>query len=558
MPPHYSERTPSFGAGEGGYREARPHPAAIGQYTTVLPQQNYQTRAPQQNTYETFRPRNDPAFAERVPLPTPYAVRQPLQQYEARTPAGAGPVKNARPVEHDYAVKTPTDVFPPGAWHPKPVVKRTAYVESVANSDDDTRAVSSSESASDHAPRRKHSSARTGHLGKSRSPLSPSFDHTVSVHPTTQFPVAHQVEKPTPLRRPNSISASTPEARPTLSPLQSQQGPPTSGGSFRQTRHASLQGVSPKLPLEYTVVTPTLPSFLQSIPERPRSRSPLHPPPPPPPTDSAYREVQPLERRRSSAHRKSSTTHSPRSPALPEAPMPPPRRDSYGFSAAFVEVEEPAFLKPGARQLSGHAATDPKSPRSETSTSSKARSVAFEEAKPRLSSRRPSDHGKRRTSSNNLPPRSPSAQAFRGTYRTPSAVDDDSDDGIVRPPLSPTMSAATTTSDTSSRLSRTRSTRSKSLTSNSTPTSTSTDAHHAKPKHAMFYDASIDANTVLLSLNHLTGAQMGALVDILPRLTHDQLLDMRAEYKRLYRVAGHGVSISVHISTASLSLPSST
>ena len=60
------------------------------------------------------------------------------------------------------------------------------------------------------------------------------------------------------------------------------------------------------------------------------------------------------------------------------------------------------------------------------------------------------------------------------------------------------------------------------------------------------YDAERDARDIADSLSHST-PRLGILIEILPGLTHDQIMELRREYKRVCKVQGHGINIAKHI-----------
>lgn len=60
------------------------------------------------------------------------------------------------------------------------------------------------------------------------------------------------------------------------------------------------------------------------------------------------------------------------------------------------------------------------------------------------------------------------------------------------------------------------------------------------------YDATDDALALVDALAART-PDVDAIVDILPALSHDQMLELRAEYKRHCKVQGRGINIAKHI-----------
>jgi hypothetical protein len=67
-----------------------------------------------------------------------------------------------------------------------------------------------------------------------------------------------------------------------------------------------------------------------------------------------------------------------------------------------------------------------------------------------------------------------------------------------------------------------------------------------KHKRVKIYDAEADALALVDALSSRT-PDVDTLIDILPSLSHDQMLDLRAEYKRHCKVQGRGINIAKHI-----------
>jgi hypothetical protein len=67
-----------------------------------------------------------------------------------------------------------------------------------------------------------------------------------------------------------------------------------------------------------------------------------------------------------------------------------------------------------------------------------------------------------------------------------------------------------------------------------------------KEKRVKIYDATDDALALVEALAQRT-PDVDALIDILPALSHDQMLDLRTEYKRHCKVQGRGINIAKHI-----------
>ncbi|KAB2580385.1 Annexin A4 [Lasiodiplodia theobromae] len=64
-------------------------------------------------------------------------------------------------------------------------------------------------------------------------------------------------------------------------------------------------------------------------------------------------------------------------------------------------------------------------------------------------------------------------------------------------------------------------------------------------KRVKIYDAEEDANAILKALSREPDPD--PLIDILPALSHDQLMELRNEYKRICKVQGRGVNLAKHI-----------
>jgi len=134
------------------------------------------------------------------------------------------------------------------------------------------------------------------------------------------------------------------------------------------------------------------------------------------------------------------------------------------------------------------------------------------------------------------PPASPLLEAYRGTFQSmPSPImipraDDDLDDLL---PLSPRVSRTSVgireRKESFSRISPTR----------------SSTTIKSKKKVSM-YDAETDARDIAEELMR-SHPNVQILIDILPTLSHDQILELRAAYKRVAKVQGQGINIAKHI-----------
>lgn len=125
-----------------------------------------------------------------------------------------------------------------------------------------------------------------------------------------------------------------------------------------------------------------------------------------------------------------------------------------------------------------------------------------------------------------LPPGSPLLEAYHGTYQSispmpsplmlPSAMDDDLSD-----------------IDTLSRYSSDESRR-------------GTSHKPILKKRVGFYDAEDDAIALAAALKH-TKPDPEPIIKILPRLSDENVLELRTEYKKHYKVSGKGINVSKHI-----------
>ena len=68
----------------------------------------------------------------------------------------------------------------------------------------------------------------------------------------------------------------------------------------------------------------------------------------------------------------------------------------------------------------------------------------------------------------------------------------------------------------------------------------------AEKKHVKLYDAEGDADKIGAALNHRE-ARPGPLIEVLPELTHDQLLALRGEYKKRVKIQGRGVNLAKQV-----------
>lgn len=189
----------------------------------------------------------------------------------------------------------------------------------------------------------------------------------------------------------------------------------------------------------------------------------------------------------------------------------------------------------------------------------------------------------RAVSPGQAPPASPLLEAYRGTYQEmPSPLlmpryDDDLDD---LPPLTQYDSKRSTKShrdrrsdsdsDSEKKSSRKHRSSVSSMTRPSTKSSKDSKSSKSvkiksyshtdeKPvrepsireptsssRRVTMYDAQRDAKTISEALSH-SRPQMQPLADILPTLSHDQLMELRAAYKKVIKIQGRGINIAKHI-----------
>ncbi|KAF2235351.1 Annexin [Viridothelium virens] len=165
-----------------------------------------------------------------------------------------------------------------------------------------------------------------------------------------------------------------------------------------------------------------------------------------------------------------------------------------------------------------------------------------------------------------LPPGSPMLEAYHGTYQSispmpspimmPDAHDSDSDlDNFTLSPNAPLPTPEQFAGGTSaSSRHRPKASRHRSSSSVSFATESATESAtvgskasvSSSKKRVQLYDAESDANALIAALGHRS-AEADALIEILPRLSHDQMMELRNEYKRRCKVQGRGINIAKHI-----------
>jgi hypothetical protein len=137
-----------------------------------------------------------------------------------------------------------------------------------------------------------------------------------------------------------------------------------------------------------------------------------------------------------------------------------------------------------------------------------------------------------------LPPPSPLLEAYKGTWQTMSPMPsplmmarrDEYDDIDELSQLSPSVSRNSIHRGSISRRSPSPSYREK------------------KKKSVSLFDeqAERDARDIAAELSH-SHPKFQILIDILPKLSHDQILELRVAYKRVCKIQGRGINIAKHI-----------
>lgn len=157
------------------------------------------------------------------------------------------------------------------------------------------------------------------------------------------------------------------------------------------------------------------------------------------------------------------------------------------------------------------------------------------------------------------PPPSPLLEAYHGVYQSISPMpsplmlpnDDDLDDLPPLSSLSPRASSSSIHGPGSGHGHGRTSSNSLTLRRPLSPPSALRPRRgdklaQEKEKRVKIYDATNDALALVDALATRT-PDVDALIDILPALTHDQMLELRAEYKRHCKVQGRGINIAKHI-----------
>lgn len=159
-----------------------------------------------------------------------------------------------------------------------------------------------------------------------------------------------------------------------------------------------------------------------------------------------------------------------------------------------------------------------------------------------------------------LPPPSPMLEAYHGVYQSispmPQAMmlpDDDLDHLPPLDGLSPRASSASVhggrrRAHSSSKRSPSppRKSKHKDKLAMEAYGSSGRDREREKEKRVKIYDAEEDALALVDAMSART-PDVDVIIDILPALSHDQMLELRSEYKRHCKVQGRGINIAKHI-----------
>jgi hypothetical protein len=136
-----------------------------------------------------------------------------------------------------------------------------------------------------------------------------------------------------------------------------------------------------------------------------------------------------------------------------------------------------------------------------------------------------------------LPPPSPLLEAYRGTYQS------------VSPMIAPMALSSDSDLDKLSSLSPGASTskhHKRSKSSNSKIDFTISSGSESIKKRARLYDAEKDALALNEAISHHK-IDVYTICTMLPNLTHDQILELRKEYKKHIKVQGRGINIAKHM-----------
>ena len=148
-----------------------------------------------------------------------------------------------------------------------------------------------------------------------------------------------------------------------------------------------------------------------------------------------------------------------------------------------------------------------------------------------------------------LPPPSPLLEPYRGTYQSispmasPMMYPQDADLDEV-----PSLSQLSLSTSSKHRKSSHKHTKSDSSRHRKSALA-SRDIEKDLKKRVKLYDAQEDAQVINEALSHHRGPDPDPICDVLPHLTHDQVLELRSEYKRIATVGinGRGINMAKHL-----------
>lgn len=156
-----------------------------------------------------------------------------------------------------------------------------------------------------------------------------------------------------------------------------------------------------------------------------------------------------------------------------------------------------------------------------------------------------------------LPPPSPLLEPYHGTYQSispmPSPMMLPRDGDLDELPPLPQLSVAINRNEhREDKHERSKHHRKKSSTSSGskhhrTDSSSSYRDEKSDKKRVKVYDAQEDARLIHDALSHFRGPDADPICDVLPHLTHEQILELRSEYKRIARIQGRGINVAKHI-----------
>ncbi|KAF1983775.1 Annexin [Aulographum hederae CBS 113979] len=250
-------------------------------------------------------------------------------------------------------------------------------------------------------------------------------------------------------------------------------------------------------------------------------------PPPPPPGPPPNSSSQPFPQMRPQDY-----------------PPPPPQNSIYNRANIKEVVPGGASMPPPPNDMRGHrlSVNGPRPDMQGLGNRMDRLSVSGNEHRPSFSHRGSG-------SGPGLPPPSPLLEAYHGTYQSispmpsplmmPRFEDDDLDD---LPPLDHRRTSAST----SGAYVRRRRTSSSASASNRPVLGRKTSASAQSKKRVTLYDAEADARDIAEALSR-SSPDYSVLIEILPTLSHDQLMELRQEYKRVCKIQGRGINIAKHI-----------